>query len=74
MEVSVTRKGQVTIPVEYRRKYGIKDGSKMIVEEQSGSIVFKPIPRLEDLSGVDTGKYDAQTIKELLDKARDRWR
>ncbi|RLG67174.1 MAG: AbrB family transcriptional regulator, partial [Methanobacteriota archaeon] len=27
-EVTVTRKGQVTIPVKYRRKYGINEGTK----------------------------------------------
>ncbi len=28
MEVLVTRKGQITLPVALRRKYGIKEGMK----------------------------------------------
>jgi AbrB family looped-hinge helix DNA binding protein len=33
MEVLVTRKGQVTIPIELRRKYGIEEDMKVIVED-----------------------------------------
>jgi len=74
LEVSVTRKGQVTIPVKYRRKYGIKEGAKMVAEDTSYGIVFKPIPRLEDLAEVDSGKYNAKEMKEALDRVRERWR
>ncbi len=70
----VTRKGQVTIPVEYRRKYGIREGSRLIVEEGAGLIILKPIPPLEDLAGVDAGKYDVRMMKEALDKVRGKWR
>ena len=72
MEVLVTRKGQVTIPVKYRKKYGIKKGTKMIVEETSSGIIFKPIPPLEDLAGVDAEKYDARAMKEALDSVREK--
>jgi AbrB family looped-hinge helix DNA binding protein len=32
-EVSVTRKGQITIPVELRRKFDIEEGSRVEVLE-----------------------------------------
>ena len=35
-EVVVTRKGQVTIPVELRRKFGIEESSKVEIVEQDG--------------------------------------
>ena len=38
---TVTRKGQVTIPIEIRRRLGIKEGDKLAVEEHHGEIVFK---------------------------------
>lgn len=34
----VTSKGQVTIPVEIRRKLGIKNGDKVLFVEESGKI------------------------------------
>jgi AbrB family looped-hinge helix DNA binding protein len=74
MDVLVTRKGQVTIPAKRRKKYGIKEGTRMIVEDSSLGIVFRPIPSLEDLARVDAGKRDAKKTKELLDKGRAEWR
>jgi AbrB family looped-hinge helix DNA binding protein len=38
---TVTRKGQVTIPIDIRRKLGIKEGDKLAVEEHGDEIVFK---------------------------------
>ena len=36
----VTSKGQVTIPVEMRRKLGIKDGDKVVFIEEGSRIVI----------------------------------
>jgi AbrB family looped-hinge helix DNA binding protein len=44
-EVVVTRKGQVTIPVELRRKFGIEENSKVEIVEQDGMIIIKKRPR-----------------------------
>jgi len=73
-EVTVTRKGQITIPVELRRKYDIKEGSLILIEDTGEGILLKPIPRFEDLAGVDKGKYNVKELKEMLDKVREEWR
>jgi len=70
MEVVVTRKGQVTVPVELRRKYGIVEGVKMVVEDSPSGIVLKVIPRIEDLAGVDAGKIKVEKALEIIDKMR----
>ncbi|MEM0054223.1 MAG: AbrB/MazE/SpoVT family DNA-binding domain-containing protein [Halobacteria archaeon] len=70
MEVKVTRKGQVTVPVELRRKYGIVEGTKMIVEDSSQGIIFKVVPKVEDLAGVDAGKISLEKALEMIDKIR----
>ncbi|MDR3148475.1 MAG: AbrB/MazE/SpoVT family DNA-binding domain-containing protein [Oscillospiraceae bacterium] len=36
----VTSKGQVTIPIEMRRKLGIREGDKVIFMEQAGNIII----------------------------------
>jgi AbrB family looped-hinge helix DNA binding protein len=38
--VSVTRKGQVTIPEEVRRKVGIRLGTKLLVESIGEGVCF----------------------------------
>ena len=70
MEVLVTRKGQVTVPIELRRKYGIEEGMKIIVEDCGSGIILKVVPRLEDLVGIDAGKIDLEKTLEKLDKMR----
>ena len=70
MEVLVTRKGQVTVPISLRRKYGIEKGMKMIVEDCGSGIILKVVPRLEDLVGIDSGKIDLEKTLEKLDKMR----
>lgn len=70
MEVLVTRKGQVTIPIELRRKYKIKEGMKIIFEDSTSGIILKVIPRLQDLIGADAEKTDLQETIKILDKMR----
>ncbi|MGD0451113.1 MAG: AbrB/MazE/SpoVT family DNA-binding domain-containing protein [Candidatus Bathyarchaeia archaeon] len=69
-DVLVTRKGQITVPVALRRKYGIKEGMKMSVRDSGSSIILQIVPRIEDLVGVDAGKIDAKKAVEMLDKMR----
>jgi len=69
-DVLVTRKGQITIPIALRRKYGIKEGTKIIVEDSGDNIVLKVVPRFEDLIGLYAGKIDPKRTIEELDKTR----
>lgn len=42
MEVArITTKGQITIPIEIRRKLNLKEGDKIIFFEQNGRIYFE---------------------------------
>lgn len=70
MEVKVTRKGQVTIPVELRKKYGIVEGVKLIIEDSPEGILIKVIPRIEDLAGVDAGKLSLEEALQTIDEMR----
>lgn len=70
MEVMVTRKGQVTVPIELRRKYNIAEGMKMTVEDSPSGIIFKIIPKIEDLAGIDAGKMTVEKALEIIDKMR----
>ena len=70
----VTRKGQITTPAELRRKHGIREGTRMEVLDSERGLMLIPIPRMEDLAGVDAGKYSYEEMVEKLDRLRRRWR
>ena len=74
VETTVTRKGQVTIPVSLRKKYGIQEGTKMEVTDASDGVLLKPIPGLRDWAGADVGKYSYSEMTEKLDRLRQKWR
>jgi AbrB family looped-hinge helix DNA binding protein len=44
--LTVSSKGWVVIPAEYRRKYGLKPGSKLILVDYAGRLTL--VPALED--------------------------
>ena len=62
--VKVTRRGQTTIPLEIRRKLGIMEGDKLIVELESEKIIFRKVPRLEELLCVDSSYGNIDEAKK----------
>jgi len=68
----VTRKGQVTIPASKRKKYGIREGMRVLVKESSDGILIKPIIPIEDLAGIDAGKVTLEQMRKKLDDIRSR--
>jgi len=69
-EVSVTKKGQITIPVTLRRRFRIEEGSKVEVVEEEGNIVIRKLPSIFDLAGSGAGKGDVEKLKRILDQMR----
>ncbi len=61
--VSVSEKGQVTIPKRLREKYGFKN--KVLMEEGERGIVVKPLPSPSDDMGSLNGLFKDKTAKEL---------
>ena len=68
--VLVTRKGQVTIPVEHRKKFGIREGMRVLVRDAGDGILIKPITPIEDLAGIDAGKIRLDEMRKKLDAMR----
>jgi len=66
--VSVTKKGQATIPKELREKFGVVD--KVLVVETEEGILFKPLSRPEDEFGSLKEVFQGKTAREILDEAR----
>jgi len=66
--VSVTKKGQATIPKRLREKYGIK--GKVMIDEGKEGIILRPLPSpVEDLGSLKT-MFEGKDSRELLKEAR----
>jgi antitoxin PrlF len=70
-EVAVTRKGQVTIPVELRRKFHIDESSRVQIVEKNGEIVIKKCPSFYDLAGTGAKQATVEELKKELDRMRE---
>ncbi len=55
--VKTSPKGQVVIPVEIRRKFGIKPGTKIYVSEEEDRVILRPLSNnpIESLCGIFKG-------------------
>ena len=72
--VKVTRRGQATLPKEFRRKYDIQEGDSLLVEDGDDKIVIRTIKSLENLGGVDSEFGTPKQLKVEVEKLRKEYR
>lgn len=72
---AVTSKGQITIPIEVRKKLGLKPGDRVLFEEsESGEIVLKPkTGSIMDLRGVFKWRGRPVSIEEMNETIARGW-
>lgn len=74
--LSISKKGQITLPVELRRKMRFEPGGTLIAEERDGELILRPAAVLEidlysdkDIAGWDReDTLDEQTRRKILSK------
>ena len=74
----VSANGQVTVPVEIRRKLNLKEGDKLLFIEQGGEIVIRnasatAIVRAQEAfagAATDFGVADSDGVQGLVDEVR----
>jgi len=71
-KIRMSRKGQVVIPAEIRKKLNLQYGETLFIEEEEGTIKIKPKVKLRSLCGT-WPELNIETItKEILeDRERD---
>jgi AbrB family looped-hinge helix DNA binding protein len=69
--VKVTRKGQTTIPAAFREKLGIREGDRLVVEATENGVLFRLVPRLNEMAGVDSDFGTPEEVKKSIDKLRE---
>jgi len=70
-KVKVTRRGQTTIPLAAREQCGIREGDQLIVEVTENGILFKPIPKLDQMAGIDAAYATPEEVNKKIDKLRE---
>lgn len=71
--VTVTTKGQITIPADLRRKLEITEGTKLIVIHEGKALKMIPVPKLSQLAGIDKEVFKGRKPSEELEKMRKEW-
>ena len=67
--VSVTKKGQATIPKKLREKYGITNKA-LLVEEVGKGIWLKPLPSPQEEFGSLKHLFPGKTAHEIIEEGR----
>ena len=62
--VTVTNQGMITIPAAFRKSFGLKDGDKVLVVEDEGSLKLIPLKIEEEI------RKNAYTKAEILNQMK----
>jgi len=68
----ITSKGQMTIPADARRKYGLESGTIVVVEERPEGVLLKRAPDIIASAGVLARFGDADEVIQGLVRSRKR--
>ena len=62
---TISTKGQITLPISFRRKLGIKPHGRVVIELEDRGILVKPAPDFFELEGF-LGKALPRKVEDRL--------
>ena len=68
----VSERGQITLPASIRKRYGIKGGSALIIEERNNELLLKPAAIMELDIYSDSQIEEWDKADQLSDSERER--
>ena len=71
--VTVTSKGQITIPSRLRRELRIVEGERILLIREGDAIKIVPIPKLSKLTGVDEEMFKGRMPSKEIEAMRKEW-
>jgi AbrB family looped-hinge helix DNA binding protein len=71
--VTVTSKGQVTIPSRLRRELRILEGEKLLIVREGNAIKIISVPKLSKLAGVDEEVFRDRKPSKEIETMRKEW-
>lgn len=71
----ITAKGQITIPIQVRRKLNLKDGDKVVFMEQNGKIIVENSTRValteaQEAFRGEAERLDLKTEQDVVDMVK----
>jgi AbrB family looped-hinge helix DNA binding protein len=74
----ITSRGQITIPIDVRKKLGLKEGDKVIFIEEGGNIIFanaakvafRNMQKAFEGEAEKLGLKDEQDVVDMVDEVR----
>lgn len=72
----ITTRGQITIPVEIRKKLGVKNGDKVIFIEENGRIIIEnaamvALKNAQDAFAGEAERLGLKTEQDVVDLVKD---
>ena len=71
--VTVTSKGQITIPSKIRRELKIVKGDKLLLIREGNTIKIIPVPKLSKMAGIDKPLFKGRKPSKEIEEMRREW-
>ena len=71
--VTVTSKGQITIPSGLRKELKIVEGEKLLVIREGNVIKMLPVPKLSEMAGIDKEVFQGKKPSADIEAMRKEW-
>ena len=71
--VTISSKGQITIPSKLRRDLKLTEGEQLLVIREDDTMRFIPVPKLSKLAGVDKEIFKGRKPSAELKAMRKEW-
>ena len=71
--VTVSSKGQITIPSKLRRRLKIVKGERFLVVQENSGIKLFPLPKLSKLAGIDADMFRGRKPSKEIEDVRKDW-
>jgi AbrB family looped-hinge helix DNA binding protein len=68
----VSQRGQITLPSDVRKRFGIKEGAVLMLEERPGELVLRPatVLEVEVYSDEDVARWTAEDALDQDTRSR----
>jgi len=66
-EVTITNRGMITIPAAFRKIFNLKDGDKVLIIEDEGTLKIIPI---KDPESLRLDSYNTEEMKKEMNQSR----
>lgn len=71
--VTVSSKGQITLPSKLRRQLKLVKGEQLLVVQEENAIKLVPVPKLSELAGVDQELFKGRKPSQEIESTRKEW-